>query len=126
MLERRGLKPTRFSARRTAHGVCLLHWVIWATSSIRRAPRAGRRGARRITHADLPPSLLARLDPAAASPDLRTIVIGGEVCPPEVVRAWARRARVVNVYGPTEATVCTSLAVCNTNCWDRPSIGRPI
>jgi nonribosomal peptide synthetase MxcG len=79
----------------------------------------------RITHADLPPSLLAELDPKLAPPDLETVVIGGEVCPPHVVRSWAERVRLVNVYGPTEATVCTSLSVCDPR-WDRPRIGRPL
>ena len=79
-----------------------------------------------VTHADLPPSLLARMDPADAPPSLETIIIGGEVCPPAVVRAWARRVRLVNVYGPTEATICTSLVRCDAATWDRPRIGAPL
>jgi amino acid adenylation domain-containing protein/thioester reductase-like protein len=80
---------------------------------------------RAITHVDLPPSLLPLLDPAAAPPHLRTLVVGGEVAAPTAVRAWAARVRVVNVYGPTEATVCTSLGACAT-AWSRPLIGRPL
>ena len=82
-----------------------------------------RRG---ITHADLPPALVAQLDADEAPQSLKTIVIGGEPCPPAAVRSWARRCRVVNVYGPTEATVCTSLCVCDPERWERPLIGRPI
>ena len=82
--------------------------------------------ARRITHADLPPSLLATLDPEQAPDSLRTVIIGGEVCPPEVVRRWAVRRRVINVYGPTEATVCTSLCQCDPQTWSRPLLGQPI
>ena len=81
---------------------------------------------RRITHVDLPPSLLAMLNPSEPIPTLRTIVIGGEPCRPDVVRMWARRCRVVNVYGPTEATVCTSLCVCDPDGWHRPLLGHPI
>ena len=62
---------------------------------------------RRITHVDLPPALLAVLDVNDCPPSLETIVIGGEVCPVEVVQRWSRKVRLVNVYGPTEATICT-------------------
>lgn len=85
--------------------------------------------ARRITYADLPPSLLAVLPPDRAPPDLRAVVIGGEPCPVEAVRAWARRVRLINAYGPTEATVCTSLGVCTgawAEAWDRPLLGAPL
>jgi amino acid adenylation domain-containing protein/thioester reductase-like protein len=81
---------------------------------------------RRITHLDLPPALLRVLDPDALPEGVETLVIGGEPCPPEVVRRWAVRARVVNVYGPTEATVCTSLCLCDPASWDGPILGRPI
>ncbi len=80
----------------------------------------------RITHADLPPSLLRAFEPEARPPTLRVLVIGGEPCPPERVRLWARHLRVVNVYGPTEATICTSLCVCDPETWTRPLLGRPI
>lgn len=76
----------------------------------------------RITHVDLPPALLPYLDENA---DLHTIVIGGEVCAAEVIRRWAGKTRLINVYGPTEATVCTSMIVCNPE-WDRAWIGGPI
>lgn len=78
-----------------------------------------------ITHVDLPPALLPLLDPGRAPASLRTVVIGGEVCPPEAVRRWARTRRVVNVYGPTEATICASLCVCDPERWEEPLLGRP-
>ena len=80
---------------------------------------------RNITHVDLPPSLLPLLPADQAPPSLRTIIVGGEVCAPAAIRAWAARVRVVNVYGPTEATVCTSLIACTTT-WDRPLLGAPL
>ncbi|HWN71104.1 MAG TPA: amino acid adenylation domain-containing protein [Haliangium sp.] len=80
---------------------------------------------REITYVDLPPSLLALLDPAGAPPSLRTVLIGGEVCPVETVRAWSRRVRLVNAYGPTEATICTSMCICTPD-WDRPLLGAPL
>lgn len=81
---------------------------------------------RRITHLDLPPALLRVLDPEAMPASLRTLIIGGEAADPVVVRRWATRFRVVNVYGPTEATVCTSLCVCDPVMWTRPLLGRPL
>jgi thioester reductase-like protein len=84
-----------------------------------------RLGERRVSHIDLPPSLLGYLDPAAAPPSLETIVIGGEVCDPAAIRRWADRVRLINVYGPTEATICTSLIRCDRG-WERPLIGPPI
>jgi len=82
--------------------------------------------ARAVTHADLPPSLLALVRPEDLPACLEVVVIGGEVCPPQVVRAWARRARVVNVYGPTEATICTHLCTCDADTWDEPVLGAPL
>lgn len=79
----------------------------------------------RITHLDLPPAILPTLDPDLAPPTLRTIVIGGEACAPQAVRRWAGRLRLVNVYGPTEATICSSLCICGPE-WERPLIGRAI
>ncbi|MBI3270380.1 MAG: amino acid adenylation domain-containing protein [Planctomycetes bacterium] len=82
--------------------------------------------SRRISHLDLPPALLRVLEPAAMPESLRTLILGGEASPPEVVRRWARRLRVVNVYGPTEATICACLCVCDPERWDRPLLGRPL
>ncbi|MBN8725299.1 MAG: AMP-binding protein [Acidobacteria bacterium] len=80
---------------------------------------------RQITHIDLPPSLLRVLDINNIPKCLETIIIGGEVCPPATVRQWAKKLRVVNVYGPTEATVCSSLICCNST-WEHPFIGESI
>lgn len=79
--------------------------------------------SRRITHSDLPPSLLRLIAPQDAPDSLETIIIGGEACPPDTVRAWAERLNVINVYGPTEATICTSLCPCNAETWQKPLLG---
>ncbi len=82
--------------------------------------------ARAITYADLPPALLRLLDPAQMPASLRSICIGGEVCPPAVVRRWAQDRRIVCVYGPTEATICTSASICDPLTWQAPLIGAPL
>jgi len=79
----------------------------------------------RITHICLPPALLPILPIEEIPESLETIIIGGEVCPVDTVRLWASKFRIVNVYGPTEATVCSSLIVCEDN-WSKPLIGIPI
>ncbi|QMU77306.1 amino acid adenylation domain-containing protein [Streptacidiphilus sp. PB12-B1b] len=80
----------------------------------------------RITYAFLPPSA-AMLLPAAHGqlPHLRTLAVGGEACPPELVqRLWEPGRRIVNAYGPSEATVYSTTADLHP---DRPVvIGDPV
>lgn len=78
-----------------------------------------------ITYIDIPPSVLKLLKPEEKPESLKSMVIGGEVCPSDVVRQWARALHLVCVYGPTEATICTSYTVCDQT-WDKPLIGKPI
>jgi amino acid adenylation domain-containing protein/non-ribosomal peptide synthase protein (TIGR01720 family) len=77
-----------------------------------------------ITHATLPPSLLAAL-PARPLPALTTLIVGGEACPVEVVSKWAPGRRFFNAYGPSEATVSATVARCAAD-GRKPSIGQPI
>ncbi|MEV0231421.1 amino acid adenylation domain-containing protein [Nonomuraea sp. NPDC050786] len=66
----------------------------------------------RITYAFLPPSAAMSLPcPPDALPDLRTLAIGGEPCPAELVERWATPSRrVVDAYGPSETTVYATTA----------------
>jgi amino acid adenylation domain-containing protein len=77
-----------------------------------------------ITVVTLPPSALAALPPAEL-PMLATIVAAGEACPAGVVARWAPGRRFFNAYGPTEATVCATIARCVAGD-GRPPIGHPI
>ncbi|UJB44383.1 non-ribosomal peptide synthetase [Streptomyces sp. A1-5] len=61
-----------------------------------------------VTHAMIPPSVLATVPPVEL-PHLRGLATGGETCPPELVARWARGRRMFNAYGPTEATVTVTL-----------------
>lgn len=81
---------------------------------------------RKITYIDIPPSLLKILSPEQMPDRLKTVVIGGESSAANTVKKWAEKFRLINVYGPTEATICTSMVVCNPNTWDGPDIGSPI
>ncbi|MBB4770700.1 amino acid adenylation domain-containing protein, partial [Xanthomonas arboricola] len=77
----------------------------------------------RITHAAIPPALLAQLDPALEHvPEV--LVVAGEACDERLAWRWAQRCRVVNSYGPSEATVAatgTDVAV-----GERLTLGRPL
>jgi non-ribosomal peptide synthetase-like protein len=63
------------------------------------------------------PSLLAVIDQDV--PSARIINVGGEACPPELARRWARPGRrMLNTYGPTETTV--------TATWTELKAGKPV
>jgi amino acid adenylation domain-containing protein len=77
-----------------------------------------------ITTVTLPPSLLTLFSPADF-PALRTVISAGEACSPEIVQRWSAGRRFFNAYGPTEATVCASIAKCERDT-GKPTIGRAI
>ncbi len=78
--------------------------------------------ARQCDLATLPPSVYARLAPEAVR-TLSTVVFAGEaLTEPECERAL-KHARVLNAYGPTEGTVCFSIAEVIEHVGD---IGTPI
>ncbi|MUG92982.1 amino acid adenylation domain-containing protein [Scytonema sp. UIC 10036] len=77
-----------------------------------------------ITQVLLPPSALFLL-PTSKLLALKTIIVGGEACSAALVDQWAKGRKFFNAYGPTEATVCTTIAECTISN-GKPSIGRPI
>lgn len=76
-----------------------------------------------ITYADLTPTLAKVL--AKKETTLKCVTFGGEVSDASSIRELSKNMKVVNVYGPTEATVCTSMIACDSN-WNLPSIGKPL
>jgi amino acid adenylation domain-containing protein/non-ribosomal peptide synthase protein (TIGR01720 family) len=57
-----------------------------------------------IEIADIPPGALALLEPDQLQA-LRVLIVGGEACPPVQAQRFARGRRLINAYGPTEATI---------------------
>ncbi|KAF2992480.1 Dimodular nonribosomal peptide synthase [Methylocystis sp. MJC1] len=76
-----------------------------------------------VTVLDTVPTLLNALPRDVAT--LRTIILGGEACPPSVAARWSREGRVIyNSYGPTEATVVATIAEVSRG--ETVTIGKPI
>ncbi|MEV5705534.1 amino acid adenylation domain-containing protein [Actinoallomurus sp. NPDC052274] len=82
-----------------------------------------RDALRQVTHGFVAPAVLAGVDPEGlANP--RTLVVGGEACPPGLVERWAPGRRMINAYGPTETTVAATMSAPLTD--DASTIGLPI
>ncbi|MEK7382678.1 MAG: amino acid adenylation domain-containing protein [Elusimicrobiota bacterium] len=83
---------------------------------------------RRITVALLPPSLMTLMSPESLT-DLRAVISVGERLPNEVVRRWAKGRRLINGYGPAEATITVSFFETQPEgeyAVQGPPIGKPI
>ncbi|MCP4660684.1 MAG: amino acid adenylation domain-containing protein, partial [bacterium] len=83
--------------------------------------------AQAVTNLTLVPSALQAM-PVEELPALRSLVVAGEASSGELVALWQRHRRMVNAYGPTEATVCTTAAriVPAAAAGEKPPIGRPV
>lgn len=69
------------------------------------------------------PTLLSMIE--TDIPSLRLIILGGEPCPPELIERWSSEGRrILNTYGPTEATVVSTWAECQPG--QPVTIGRPL
>ncbi|MEV5242009.1 amino acid adenylation domain-containing protein, partial [Streptomyces cinnamoneus] len=78
-----------------------------------------------ITHAVIPPAPLATLRPDGL-PAFRSLIVGGDVLSPELVERWAGNLRMVNAYGPTEATIMATTSMPLKADGGAPPIGRPV
>ncbi|MFI6641777.1 amino acid adenylation domain-containing protein [Streptomyces sp. NPDC050504] len=77
-----------------------------------------------VTHLQITAGVLATL-PRTALPTLRTIGTGGEPCSPDVVAHWSNGRRLLNLYGPSETTVCATMSRPQSGDVN-PPIGSPV
>ncbi|SDE33822.1 amino acid adenylation domain-containing protein, partial [Rhodococcus tukisamuensis] len=78
----------------------------------------------RVTHGFITTAALGTVDPDGLT-DFQDVVLGGEACPPDLVKRWAVPSfpstqvlpsareggrRLYNAYGPTEATVASNIS----------------
>jgi amino acid adenylation domain-containing protein/non-ribosomal peptide synthase protein (TIGR01720 family) len=92
--------------------------MVLSTGAVLVLPQEQREGrvlhellvSRGVTHALLPVPVLASLEKFDALP-LQCLINGGEALSGASVARWSRGLRMINAYGPTEATVCVTMSL---------------
>ncbi|NOK14334.1 non-ribosomal peptide synthetase, partial [Corallococcus exercitus] len=74
------------------------------------------------TVATLTPTVLGQVEDGGLE-GIRTLISAGEAVPPALVRKWSEGRRMLNGYGPTEVTVCASVAALTS---ERVTVGKPL
>ena len=77
-----------------------------------------------ITTTTLVTAVLAALPAEAELPELHTLTVGGEALPAELAARWSQGRRLLNGYGPTEATIGVTLA-CGWEPERKPPLAGP-
>ena len=108
-------------------------WLAWAAGAtlvvgtrelIQQGPQLARQLAELgVTVWSTVPTLLSMQEADPAS--VRLLILGGESCSDDLARRWCRPGRrMVNTYGPTEATVIATFSDCAA---DKPvTLGRAV
>ena len=108
-------------------------WLAWAagatlivgtTEMVRSGPALpGLLAEAGVTVLSCVPTLLSMMEDDV--PSVRLLIVGGEACSADLVRRWCRPGRrMVNTYGPTEATVIATYGDCRPDAL--VTIGRPV
>ncbi|PUA26609.1 MAG: hypothetical protein B0W54_22975 [Cellvibrio sp. 79] len=81
----------------------------------------------KITHLNAVPAFLNLLEPQTF-PALKRVVCGADICSPELARKWSAHCQFINVYGPTEAAISSTVHSVDATSFILPSIpiGRAI
>ncbi|WP_338604197.1 amino acid adenylation domain-containing protein [Saccharopolyspora sp. SCSIO 74807] len=78
-----------------------------------------------VTHLAIGPSVMGMFPPGVDLPPDATLLCGAEKVPSDLVQRWARGRRMLNCYGPTEATVNSTLWLCEPDAGTSVPIGLP-
>ncbi|NKS71921.1 amino acid adenylation domain-containing protein [Rhodococcus hoagii] len=78
----------------------------------------------RVTHILTAPAALSTVE-ATGLDSLESVIVGGDVCPPELVERFAPGRRFFNSYGPTETTIIITMTEPLT-AGERITIGTPL
>ena len=79
----------------------------------------------KITFIDIPAKLFELLPEDLDTTHLKYVITAGEVCNKKTMDYWCDKLNVLNAYGPTEATVCTTFSLYSEDKSNR-NIGKPI
>ncbi len=79
-----------------------------------------------VTHATMPPSVLALLPAGPGRWPGVAVTVAGEACTAELAGPWSAGRVMVNAYGPTEATVVSVFSDPLSGGDAVPPIGRPV
>jgi arthrofactin-type cyclic lipopeptide synthetase C len=79
-----------------------------------------------ITHATLPPAVLAGMLEQGSLDSIRVLVVAGDTLSGSLTERWSHGHQLITAYGPTEATVCATLYECRVGESGTPPIGKPI
>lgn len=77
-----------------------------------------------VTHLIILPSVLATMRPQNI-PMVLDLIVAGEFLPNDLIAKWSAGRRLINAYGPTESTICSTMSDPSTDV-DALSIGKPI
>ncbi len=79
----------------------------------------------KITLIDIPAKLFELIPHDFDTSNLEYVITAGEVCDRRTMDYWCDKVKLINAYGPTESTVCTTFSI-YTKDKSNSNIGKPI
>ncbi|MGW0890423.1 amino acid adenylation domain-containing protein [Saccharopolyspora sp. NPDC002578] len=99
--------------------------VVPADRRVPGAPLADYAREHEVTHLAIGPSVMGMFPPDVDLPPNATLLCGAEKVPADLVERWSRDRVMLNCYGPTEATVNSTLWECEPDTGTSVPIGVP-